>query len=218
MVNDILETDADKLFNLVKKEKKIRSVEAAKKLDISTEKIISLAEILEEDNLIELHYPPIGEPLFIYKDAATKKIEKEKKEEKKHKPRSGQLKLLGIVLSAVFLLVSMSYKSNPEIFDRFSTLSFSEYYLDMNTILIIATVFTVIIILILFMALEAKKKRMKEGKANEGKKGKEEDRKGRGKPEKKSGKSGWRFFGRKFKKEKNSGNPKEKSGKKKQKS
>ncbi len=212
MVNNILETDADKLFSLVKKEKKIRSIEAAKKLGITTEKAISLAEILEEDSLIELHYPPIGEPLFIYRDAKAKKIEKEKKEEKKHKSRSGQIKILGVVLSVIFLLASMSYKNNPRIFDKLSEISLSESYLDMNTILIIATVFTVIIILIMFMALRAKKKRMREVKLNENKKGKE-DKKIHGKPKKEPGQKGWRFFRSRTGKKEKPEKPKEKSRK-----
>ncbi len=216
MSNDLLETDADKLFNLVKKEKKIRAVEAAKKLDMDTEKAISLAEILEEDELIELHYPPIGEPLFIFKDETTKKIEKEKKEEKKHKPKSGQIKLLGVVVAIIFLFITISYKNNPQMFSRFSFDSLSEFYLDMNTILIIATVFTVIIVLIILMALRTRKKKLKvKGKADESKKTKEkEDKKGREKPKPKG--RGWKIFGgRKKKKRKPKKESKKPAGKKK---
>jgi len=201
MVNNILRTDADKLFELVRKEQKIRSAEAAKKLDICLEKVIELAEILEEDSLIELHYPPIGEPFFIHKDAKVKKAEKEKKEQKKQKPKSGQIKILGVVLSVVFLLVSISYKNNPRIFESVSPIPLSEYYLDMNTILIIATVFTAILLTIMFMAFRAKKKRLKEGKLNETKKGKEkEGSKSHEKPKKDSKTKGFGFFRKKSKK------------------
>ncbi len=178
MSDGILETDADKLFELVKKEKNIKSIDAAKKLNIGVEEAISLGEILEEDELIELHYPPIGEPFFIYNDPATKKQKKEEEEKKKTKPKSGQLKLLGIVLSSVFLMLSIGYKNNPEIFNDMNewvASLLSESYLDMNTILIIATVFTIVIVLIMVISLRIRKKRLKQskGKENEVKRSKE---------------------------------------------
>lgn len=58
-----IETSIDKLFELVQKNKRIRISDAlAHKLGTTRAKIESWAMILEEHNLVELHYSAMGEP------------------------------------------------------------------------------------------------------------------------------------------------------------
>jgi len=58
-----VKTTIDELYELVKENKVVKLNDAlAKKLNVSRSQIESWAVILEEHNLIELHYPAIGEP------------------------------------------------------------------------------------------------------------------------------------------------------------
>ena len=165
MDDGFLRTEADKLFELVKEKKTIKSADAAEELGRDLEKAIMLAQILEEDNLIKLHYPPIGEPFFVYIDSAAKKMQEEEKEEKPPaKSRRGQIKVAGIVAALTFLMFSIAYKNNPELFGTFSMYSISDIYLDMNSILIIATIFAILIIFIMAFSLRMKKRRISNGK------------------------------------------------------
>ncbi len=70
-----LETDIDKLLALVKLEGPIKFSQAAKKFDVTENKIEEWGKILEEYKLVKLHYPPIGNPVI--------KLFKEKKHGKK---------------------------------------------------------------------------------------------------------------------------------------
>ena len=58
-----VETSIDKLYQMVQKYKKLRiDNDLAHKLGVSRTQIEGWAMILEEHNLVELHYPAIGEP------------------------------------------------------------------------------------------------------------------------------------------------------------
>ena len=58
-----VETSIDKLYQMVQKYKRLRiDNELAQKLGVSRTQIESWAMILEEHNLVDLHYPAIGEP------------------------------------------------------------------------------------------------------------------------------------------------------------
>ncbi len=58
-----VETPIDRLYKLVEKYKRLRiDNELAQKLNVSRAQIENWAMILEEHNLVELHYPAIGEP------------------------------------------------------------------------------------------------------------------------------------------------------------
>jgi len=59
-----LETDVDRLLNLIKEKGEISISEAAKKFGVEEGKIEEWGKILEEHKLIKMHYPPIGNPLL----------------------------------------------------------------------------------------------------------------------------------------------------------
>ena len=69
-----LETDIDKLLAMVKTEGSLKFCEAAKRFDVPESRMEKWAKILEEYKLVELHYPPIGDPVI--------KIVKEKRHER----------------------------------------------------------------------------------------------------------------------------------------
>lgn len=56
-----LETNIDRLFKMIEKKGRIKISEAAKKLNLSEDRIQEWGDILEEHKLIDMHYPPIGE-------------------------------------------------------------------------------------------------------------------------------------------------------------
>jgi len=186
MKEDILKTDADRLYELILKEKNMTVSKAAKELKIDTEETIRLGEILEEDGLLKVHYPPVGEPLLIYGEMQKKGKAGDNKN--KRKSRRGQMKALGIALAFVFLMLSIAYKNRPDMFNSLS-LSFdmlSEPYLDMDMLLIISTLFTIIIIVVMAIALHFKKKGAKRAKGLKDGKGRTGSGGGKKKPERKN--------------------------------
>lgn len=58
----VVETDIDKLLNLIKK-KPMPIEELAKKLKKNVDQVESWVRILEERGLVEIAYPPIGKPV-----------------------------------------------------------------------------------------------------------------------------------------------------------
>ncbi len=73
---ETISTDFDKVLLLVKKNGKIKLSDAVKELNLPSERITVIAEVLEENNLIKINYPPIGEPILL---ALEVNIEDEKK-------------------------------------------------------------------------------------------------------------------------------------------
>lgn len=78
-----LETDIDKLYELVRERGTAKVSEISKKLNINGDQIEEWGRILEDHKLIKLHYPPVGEPVLILKKFKTdtngiKKLKKRK--------------------------------------------------------------------------------------------------------------------------------------------
>ena len=77
MFDNTITTPIDRLFELVMKKGKIRIKDAAKNFSVNKTQIEEWAKILEDHNLIEIHYPPIGESelrkMTLGKDESKKK-------------------------------------------------------------------------------------------------------------------------------------------------
>lgn len=176
----ILVTEADKLYDIVRRKKRIDAIEASKEVGLDLKQVIEIAEILEDKGMITIHYPPVGEPVFIFgsDDFSSKK--------RKVPKTPGKIKLIGIVIAIAFLVLSVAYKNNPQMFNADISLDIAtESYLDMETILIIATLLTISIIAIMFISLRIKKKRIMRAKVEKGRKDEKrrDKRNGRGKEE-----------------------------------
>ena len=68
-----LETDVDKLLNVIRKRGKIRASRLARIFKVPRSKIEEWGIILEDHKLIEMHYPPFGEPTLMVRKLAKKK-------------------------------------------------------------------------------------------------------------------------------------------------
>lgn len=64
----VLETTIDKLYKMVIKQKRVEISDAAKMFGVKEELIIEWGKILEEHDLVELHYPAFGKPFLIPKE------------------------------------------------------------------------------------------------------------------------------------------------------
>lgn len=60
----VLETDVDKILQIIEERGSIDFNELAKQLNVSVEKIEEWGKILEEHGLVLIDYPPIGKPLI----------------------------------------------------------------------------------------------------------------------------------------------------------
>ncbi|MCK4335991.1 MAG: hypothetical protein KAW40_04690 [Candidatus Aenigmarchaeota archaeon] len=107
-VKEVLETDVDKLYELIRDKGILKVNDASKKLGIRVEHVERWGRILEEHKLIKLHYPPIGEPVLILKKFKSgvkevKKLEKRKKLKPSRKVFIiNLLILLGFIVFVIF--------------------------------------------------------------------------------------------------------------------
>lgn len=62
MPDNIITTSLDTLLDLIIKKGRIQLKDAAKVFSVTRAQIEEWAKILEEHDLIEIHYPPLGEP------------------------------------------------------------------------------------------------------------------------------------------------------------
>lgn len=107
-VKEVLETDVDKLYELVRDKGILKVNDASKRLGIGIEHVERWGRILEEHKLIKLHYPPVGEPVLILKKFKSgvkevKKLEKKKKLKPSRKVFIiNLLILLGFIVFVIF--------------------------------------------------------------------------------------------------------------------
>lgn len=149
-----LKTGIDSLYSLVKDSKNISSVKAASKLGVSEEMVSEWADIMEEHDMLRIHYPVFGKPSLRSMDWRPKwKIKKKKKGKKTGGEKAAgkrlrhlkftrkrlfifaELIVLGEVLIYIFL-VNRSLSTNflPTMIER---LSFAYLYLTQNLIMLV---------------------------------------------------------------------------------
>ncbi|RLI98243.1 MAG: hypothetical protein DRO99_01165 [Candidatus Aenigmatarchaeota archaeon] len=62
-----IETDVDKLYEMINKEGRISVEDAAKRLNVPAGSIEEWGRVLEEHGLAKVHYPAIGKPVLMAK-------------------------------------------------------------------------------------------------------------------------------------------------------
>lgn len=67
------ETDIDKFYSLIAEKKRLTLAEVAKAFDINKETAEEWAKILLDQNLVDIHYPTVGEPEVIWKSSKATK-------------------------------------------------------------------------------------------------------------------------------------------------
>jgi hypothetical protein len=87
-----LETDVDRLYQMVQKKGKVGIEEAAVKLKVKPTRVVAWGSILEEHKLSRMHYPPVGDPVLI----SNKLAKKEKDKAKKGKGAKGKTAAKGV--------------------------------------------------------------------------------------------------------------------------
>ena len=181
-----LETNIDKLYNMVGKRKSMTFAEAAEEFDVSREQISSWAKILEDHKLAGVHYPVFGVPVIFAKETEESGMFGEDVP-KKAASRKGP-KLMIVMIAAgifVFLGVVMVVNTPATIGIRaqlislsgraLSPFSFLRYPLNIITP-------AAIIVTVAWVAFSARRRRKRKKESGEG--APEEKRKPRDKPEK----------------------------------
>ena len=69
-----ISTSIDELFELVMRNGKIKLNTAARRLGVKKNQVEEWAKILEEHGLIDIHYPPFGEPELRKKTMGKKNV------------------------------------------------------------------------------------------------------------------------------------------------
>lgn len=149
-----LETNIDRLYELIKNKGKITVPRAAKELKAKPSNVEEWAEMLEEHKLIKIHYPMMGEAILnIYKKEEVAKKTKEKKEKPKKKPGiSKRTMLINIWIAAVALLLIYIFIINPTVsYSLYNSLLYwyqaiigNKAYLALVLIIILAVVIAVL--------------------------------------------------------------------------
>jgi hypothetical protein len=99
-----LETNIDKLYNLVSEKKSVSFEEAAEKFDVDKAQIASWAKILEDHKLARLHYPVYGTPVIFAKEPDSDRKIFGEETAKKKKPSGKGPKLLAVIIPGVLLV------------------------------------------------------------------------------------------------------------------
>ena len=134
-IKEHLETDIDKLYELVRDRGIVKVGDAAKKLKIDDEQAEEWGRVLEEHNLVRLHYPPVGDPVLILKKFKTEtKIGKVKKR-KKLKPGKNVFFVNLAILAAFIVFIAAYLVKVPTI-----RISYTQAYLSLAIIIIIGVV------------------------------------------------------------------------------
>jgi hypothetical protein len=103
-----LETNIDKLYNLVRKKKSLSFEEAAEEFDVNTEQISSWAKILEDHKLAKVHYPVFGTPIMFAREAEGDKKIFGEEATRKRKPGGKGPKLLAVIIpGALFVFLGI---------------------------------------------------------------------------------------------------------------
>ena len=110
----IVESDIDKLYKSVVVEKKIKLVNAAKKLGMPFEKVEELAKVLHKRGLSILHYPLFGSPELLIKESGEHSKDNQAKEQASKKKESGNLSLFALIIillaaAAILILKKLNY-------------------------------------------------------------------------------------------------------------
>lgn len=138
-VKEHVETDVDKLYELVKKRGLLKVRAASKELSIETDQIEEWGRILEEHKLVKLHYPAVGEPVLILKKFKSDISEiKEKGRKKKLKPRRRVF-----LINLVILLGFMGFIAFHTVGIETIRISYTQVYLALAVIIIIGAVLIV---------------------------------------------------------------------------
>jgi len=75
MEDNVIETSIDRLIQILKQKNKMNISEAADFLKMTQKEVEPILNILEENGIIEIKYPVIGEPKVVLKTTAPEKIE-----------------------------------------------------------------------------------------------------------------------------------------------
>jgi hypothetical protein len=123
-----LSTNIDAMQNYVLEKKVVKLADAARKFGVPKKNIEEWGRILEDHNMIEMHYPVTGEPTFRITGydklrRGLKRHGKEKKERAPHKPRMPRLtkKRIMIIAEIVSLgeLLIYIFLVNPHLRNNF---------------------------------------------------------------------------------------------------
>lgn len=178
-----IETGIDTLYSMVKEKKSLGAVEAAKSLKVSEETVTEWANIMEEHEMLRVHYPLFGRPVLRSMDWKPRWKTGKKKDKKKKKGKGGKeaLKLKHlkftkkrifimaeiIVLSEILIyifLVNRSLSTNflPTVIQGMAS---AYIYLMQNRILLLI-IPAIIVFIVLFLVMKRKKikPRKKRGK------------------------------------------------------
>jgi hypothetical protein len=170
----LLETDIDKLYDIIEEKGKVNLAEVAKALSSPLEKVRDWADILEEHDMIDIDYPVVGSPVLkkkVVRDKASREIEKKIMEVDKHHKKLSKAPFipLGIIGGAglVLYMTSLQYtvvdqvmtliNQNPQMSDFINTLPFREA-LFQNLIHILFGAFALLVVLVFVIFKFVRKK------------------------------------------------------------
>ena len=163
-IRDHVETDVDKLYEIVRDKGILKVKEASKILSIDMDQVEEWGRILEEHKLVRLRYPPVGEPVLILKRFTTDSEKLQKlKGGKKLKPKR-RVFIINIIILIFFLAVIAIFTVRiPTI-----RITYVQAYLAVGAIIIIGAVFV-------FRAVRGRKNAGKKDAKSEEKSGEKAD-------------------------------------------
>ena len=158
-VKELLETDVDKLYELVRDKGILKVNDASKKLGISVEQIEAWGRILEEHKLIKLHYPPVGEPVLILKKfkSEAKGVKKPVKK-KRRKPGRKVFIINLLILLGFIVFVAFPNRIWLFIMEIINFIKMPVFRISYEQAYLVAIVIIIIGVLVILMLIKRRRK------------------------------------------------------------
>lgn len=104
-------TDLDLVLNIVEKYNKVKISDIAANFKVDKKRVEEWGRILEEHDLIKVHYPAVGEPEFVKKDFSIRDLNK-KKMSKKKKMIISLIVILVVIVGVAALFITPPRRSD----------------------------------------------------------------------------------------------------------
>jgi hypothetical protein len=109
-----LETNIDRLYEMVKKNKSMSFLEAAGEFNVDKEQIASWSKILEDHKLAKVHYPIFGSPIILSMDSTRNKKSRKASEEGGEKPGKKAPKIIIALIGGLMVFFGyVMFINNP---------------------------------------------------------------------------------------------------------
>jgi hypothetical protein len=109
---NVLETEIDQLYDIVKERKKVKMDNVAKQLGVPKEQVQEWADIMEDHQMVKTDYPVVGEPVIMLKeheDEIKKKVQEIDRKHEKNPSKKPVILILAVGAAVLIYFSNLRY-------------------------------------------------------------------------------------------------------------